>query len=282
MCPAERGERMAEQALVSVIMPVWNEEHLLEESVASVLAQTLQDMEIILVDDGSTDGSWAVMERLAARDARIRLIHRENGGVSEARNAGLDVCTGKYVRFVDADDRLPPDSMRVLVDRMERDGSDLTLGAYTEVLGHQRFHRDLGRCEDTVDNDELLRRLEPLSNSFYYGVLWNKLFRGELIRAHRVRFVSGLAWGEDFSFVMQYLIYAETISYTQTAVYDYVRNPHGAVMREFFHCIRHPLAGIRDRWVIYLAYRELYVQRGQYPRYRRVLWRYLFRFTVRN
>lgn len=273
---------MDRRPLVSVIVPVWNGERYLAACVESIVSQSLENMEIILVDDGSTDGTWPLMQRLAGEDSRIRLLRRKNGGVSEARNAGIDVSTGRYIRFVDADDHLPPDSMRVLLEKIREDDSDLVLAAYTEVLGRKRYHRDLGKCEDTVDNEEFLRRLERLSNSFYYGVLWNKLFRGDIIRGKQVRFVSGLAWGEDFAFVMRYLAHAERIRYTTEAVYDYRRNPRGAVVRQFFNTILHPIEGMKDRWMIYDCYRRLYKERGQYERYRRVLWLYLFRFTIRN
>ena len=273
---------MERQPLISVIVPVWNGEQYLAECVASITSQSVREMEIILVDDGSTDGTWTLMERLAREDERIQILRQPNAGVSEARNAGIARSRGAYIRFVDADDCLPPDSMRHLLDCAQVDECDLVLAAYTEVLGHRRYQRDLGRCEDVVDNDEFLRRLERLSNSFYYGVLWNKLFRGEIIRTQGVRFVSGLAWGEDFAFVMSYLAHAERIRYTMTPVYDYRRNPKGAVMRQFFRVILHPLAGLKDRWLIYETYRGLYQARGQYDKYRRVLWLYLFRFTIRN
>lgn len=273
---------MERQPLMSVIVPVWNGEKTLAECVESIVSQSVRDMEIILVDDGSTDGTWPLMERLAGEDERIRILRQANIGVSEARNAGLAMSRGQYIRFVDADDLLPPESMRILVERAQEGDCDLVLAAYTEVLGQRRYHRDLGRCEDVVDNDEFLRRLERLSNSFYYGVLWNKLFKGEIIREYGLRFVSGLNWGEDFAFVMGYLAHAERIRYTAATVYDYHRNPKGAVVRQFFHTIRHPIAGLKDRWLIYKAYRDLYQARGQYEKYRRVLWRYLFRFTIRN
>lgn len=273
---------MERQPLVSVIVPVWNGEKYLAECMESILSQSLRDMEIILVDDGSTDGTWAMMERFAAQDERVRILRRPAEGVSETRNAGIAMSHGRYIRFVDADDHLPPDSMRLLIEKAQEGDSDLVIAAYTEVLGRQRSLRDLGRCEDTVDNAEYLRRLEPLSNSFYYGVLWNKLFRGDIIRNQDVRFLSGLDWGEDFAFVMRYLAYAERIRYTAIPVYDYRRNPGGAVMRQFFRTLRHPIAGLKDRLTIYRCYRQLYKDRGQYEKYRRVLWLYLFRFTIRN
>ena len=130
---------MERQPLISVIVPVWNGEATLLACVESILTQSLRDMEIILVDDGSTDGTWALMESLREKDERIRILRQENGGVSEARNAGIEQSRGTYIRFVDADDKLPPDSMRVLAERMQRDDCDLVLAAYTEVLGRRRY-----------------------------------------------------------------------------------------------------------------------------------------------
>jgi len=270
------------EPLVSVIVPVWNGADCLEACLKSIQAQAVEGMEIIVVDDGSTDGTWTLLQRLSAQDERIRPFRQDNAGVSQARNAGLSYCRGRYIRFVDADDLLPPGSMQHLLNAAEESTSDLVLGAYTEVLFSQRTHRDLGQCEDTVDSEEFLRRLERLSNSFYYGVLWNKLFRGDIIRDRNIRFNPRLVWGEDFSFVMDYCAHAERIRYTQTAIYDYQRNPKGAVVRQLRRCFFHPFASIKDRWLIYDSYRTLYRRKGAYGQYRYKLWRYLFRFTLRN
>lgn len=202
--------------------------------------------------------------------------------MSEARNTAMRHASGDYYRFVDVDDQLPPDSLEQLVRCAEKNQSDLVLAAYTEVLGTTRTVRDLGKCTDTVESAEFLRRLERLSNSFYYGVLWNKIFRGDIIRQYDLRFTSGLHWGEDFVFVMQYLEHAERMSYITTPVYDYFRNPNGAVVRQLVNCFRHPIVSIQARLTVYRSYEQLYRARGLYDQYKRILWRYLFRFTLRN
>lgn len=273
---------VTQKPLVSVIVPVWNGAAYLEACLKSISVQTVTDMEIIVVDDGSTDQTWSLLERLAQEDVRIIPVHQENAGVSEARNAGLERSRGEYIRFVDVDDTLPPESMAALVEKAQANGSDLVLGAYTEVLLNSRSPRDLGRSEETVDNDEFLRRLERYSNSFYYGVLWNKLFRGDIARDKQVRFVPGLPWGEDFAFVMRYCAHAERISYTTAQVYDYFRNPKGAVMRQAWRSIQHPIRAIKDRWLVYTFYCELFRSRGRYEEYRHVLWKYLFRVALRS
>ena len=111
----------------------------------SILRQDMADMEILVVDDGSRDGTWSLLEEIAREDERIRPIHQENGGVSSARNAALKVCQGTYIRFVDADDVLPPDSMTTLLEGMQTRGSDLVIAAYTEVTGDRRDYRFLAR-----------------------------------------------------------------------------------------------------------------------------------------
>ncbi len=273
---------MSQQPVVSVIIPVWNGERYIENCLKSVLTQDVTDMEIIVVDDGSTDDTWALLTALAEQDARIRPVHQENAGASVARNTGLEICGGKYVRFIDADDVLPEGSMASLLASAEEHGSDLVLAAYTEVLAGKRSLRCLNKTDEAIGQVEFLERLERLSNSFYYGVLWNKLFRGDMIREHRPRFTPGLHWGEDFVFVMAYLAHCRRYSYVTQPVYDYIRNPRGLVVRQFFRSITHPVASMKDRFLVYASYRELYRNVGAYEQYRGRLWRYLFRFTLRN
>ncbi len=268
--------------LVTIVIPVWNGERYLDACLTSVLRQTEQNFEIVVVDDGSNDATWEKLIWWKKQDERIRPYHQKNAGVSEARNTAVRHANGQYIRFVDVDDVLPEDSLEKLTQNALQHDSDLVLAAYTEVLGSFRTVRDLGKCEDVIEYREFLRRLERLSNSFYYGVLWNKLFRRDIIQMHDLRFTSGLHWGEDFVFVMQYLEFANRMSYITNPVYDYFRNPRGAVMRQAVNCFRHPIVSIQARLTVYRSYEHLYRARGLYEEYRRVLWHYLFRFTLRN
>ena len=112
--------------LVSVIVPIYKVEPYLEKCVDSILAQTYTDLEVILVDDGSPDGCGAICDRYAAQDARVHVIHKGNGGLSSARNAGLDAATGEYVMFTDGDDWIEPDMVSVLVQGSTANGADIT------------------------------------------------------------------------------------------------------------------------------------------------------------
>jgi len=270
------------QPLISVVIPVWNGAPYLEKCLTSILTQSIKDLEIIVVDDGSTDDTWTILTRMAAADGRIRPIHQENAGASVARNTGLDNARGEYVRFIDADDAVPEGSFERLLASAQANDSDLVLAAYTEVLAGTRSPRCLHKKDEAVDQAEFLRRLERLANSFYYGVLWNKLFRGDIIREKKPRFTPGLHWGEDFVFVMDYLAHCRRFSYVSAPVYDYIRNPRGLVMRQLWRSIAHPIASLKDRWLVYQAYVRLYQRVGAYEQYKHKLWHYLIRFTLRN
>ena len=268
--------------VVSVVIPVWNGAGVIGDCLDSVTGQDLAEMEIIVVDDGSTDGTWQILQEKAAQDARIRPIRQENGGVSAARNRALPECRGEYIRFVDADDVLPPGAITALVEKAQQNNSDLVIAAYTEVVGPVRKERCLRRCEDTMPCSQVLRHMNPRANSFYYGVLWNKLFRREIIQREEIRFISGLHWGEDFAFVCRYLTHAGQVSYTRAVVYDYQRNAGGMTVKQFLSCISHPLANCRMKWQLYQELKHLYAARAEDRCSRWTLWLYLFRVTLSN
>ena len=123
---------------VSVVIPAYNAEGTLRRMLDSVLGQTWQKMQVILVDDGSSDGTVVLAREAAEKDPRLTVIAGESLGVSATRNRALELCSGKYIRFVDADDTLPADSMERMVQRAEKDGSDLVIGGYDQYFGEKR------------------------------------------------------------------------------------------------------------------------------------------------
>lgn len=266
--------------LVSLVIPVYNGGKTLAKCLNSVLAQGYERLQVLAVDDGSTDESPAILAAYAARDPRLTVLRQPNAGVSAARNLALGQCQGAYVQFVDCDDSLPPGSVETLVTRAEAADSDLVIGAYNMVLGTLSETKDLGRRSDTVPLETFLGLLCKNPNSFYYGVLWNKLFRRSLIEGQGVRFNSRLAWGEDFDFITRYLRQARRVTYTRQVVYEYVRNPKGLTMRTGLGVLRHPVRGIELKYAIYRNYRELYRHCQVYERYRRDLWKYMVSFTL--
>lgn len=268
------------EPLISVIIPAYNAEKRLNTCLESVCRQSWDKLEIIVIDDGSTDGTLGIAREWEKKDPRIRVAHQENSGVSAARNWGLDNCRGEWVRFVDADDLLPEDSIKNLYIRAEEGNSDLVMGGYEHCVGDFSQVRNLANRDDTISCDEYLVFLNKYATSFFCGVLWNKLFRRELIERQKVRFRSGLSYGEDFYFVCEYLKEAKRVSFTTAVVYRYVRHPHSLTVSQSMDSVIHPIRNLKVKWRLYLALKSLYQHRGKYEEYRKVLWKYMVRFTL--
>ena len=134
---------------VSVIVPIYNVEKYLAECVDSILGQTFQDMEIILVDDGSLDSSGQMADDYAARDKRVKVIHKENGGLSSARNAGMKIARGEYIYFCDSDDYISLDAIEILYETATKNDLDMVL-----------FNGDSFVDKSDAENDALMRKMD--------------------------------------------------------------------------------------------------------------------------
>lgn len=209
--------------MVSVIVPVYNAEQTLRRCVASILEQQFTDLELLLVDDGSTDASGEICDEFAARDARVTVLHQENAGVSAARNHALDQANGTYLQFLDSDDWITPDATRSLVRAAETHHCDLVIADFYRVVGER-----LSRKGD-IDGDGLLTREEYAAHmmenpaDFYYGVLWNKLYRRELVERYQLRMDPDISWCEDFLFNLEYIRRADRFYALSVPIYYYVK-----------------------------------------------------------
>ena len=201
---------------LSVVIPVYNVERYLGECLDSVLAQTFGDYEVIVVDDGSTDGSAAVAEEYVARDERIRLVRQENGGLSKARNTGIDVATGEYLAFLDSDDALPPDAYELLVGTLDRTGSDFATGnvyRFTRFATHQS--RFLARTFTETRLKTHVTKHRPLLAD---RTAWNKVWRRSFWTQHGLRFPEGVVH-EDIPVVVPAHFMARSVDVLEDPVY---------------------------------------------------------------
>ena len=166
--------------LISVIVPIYKVESYLDRCVRSIVEQTYENLEIILVDDGSPDNCPAICDAWAEKDSRIRVIHKENGGLSDARNAGLAVATGEYVSFIDSDDQIAPEFLARLYDAMVKTGAEVAECA-TDYVDEDGNVLRLRKAADMPEMGkmEALRRL-VMENGVYQTV-WNKLYRRDVI-----------------------------------------------------------------------------------------------------
>lgn len=210
-----------ELPLISVIMPVYNAAYYLKKSISSVIRQTYRHLEILLVNDGSTDRSGAICDRFVAKDNRIKVIHQPNGGVSAARNAALAAAAGEYVTFIDADDWLPEDAIEKLYRGIsEKTDSDFCFGAVTlkGLFSSQRM--DAPDCTVKVDGDEE-QYLNMISMLQTLPAPWGKLYKLDMIRTHHICFPEDVQYGEDILFIWDYIDHCRTFTLLSDAVYDY-------------------------------------------------------------
>ncbi len=212
--------------LVSVIVPVYKVEEYLEECIASIVSQTYQNLEIILVDDGSPDNCPWMCDEWANRDSRIKVIHKENGGLSDARNAGIDICTGAYIAFVDSDDYIKPDMIQKLYAALIRENADIAACGILTCDGDK--HTAWG-CKDVVGTPEEIYAL--LYNDTAYPVAaWNKLYRHSCWEA--LRFPVGKTCEDAFT-TYQLIHNARRIVMVPEALYCYRIRP-GSIMTSSF------------------------------------------------
>lgn len=209
-----------ENLKLSLIIPVYNVAPYLDECVASACAQTYRNMEIILVDDGATDGSGAICDAWRARDSRIRVIHQENGGVSAARNAGLDVCTGQIISFADADDWLDVKLYEKLVACLEENGADAAMCGFVDYPRGTAVTKGVfpaPPCGFAGTVYQMMRR------DGCYTVTWGKVFRRELVFTAEgpVRFDTSLSFGEDEVWLLEVLCRGRRTAFLPEALYHW-------------------------------------------------------------
>jgi len=229
---------------VSVIVPVYNGERYLAKCLDSLQAQTLQDLEIIVVNDGSTDGSAAIIDDYRSRDRRFRVVDKPNGGVSSSRNAGLALVSGEFTAFVDADDWASAEMFEILVDEAVAAQADIVLCTYMREYESRSVEKifDLPErvqyspaetrgvllCRLVGPVGEGLARPENLDS---LGTVWGKVYRSSLLREHGLQFVDLLEIGtnEDGLFNMQAFAVARRTIFLRKALYHYRRDNPGSI-----------------------------------------------------
>lgn len=210
-------------SLVSIIVPVYNAEKYLNRCVDSILVQDYPNFELLLMDDGSTDSSGAVCDAYAQKDSRVRVVHKENSGVSDTRNCALDLAKGEYIQFLDSDDWIVPEATRLLVRSMEQYQCDMVIADFYRVSGERLAQKG------DIEEDKVMTRQEfaacMIENpaDFYYGVLWNKMYRRSIIEEHKIRMDVSISWCEDFLFNLEYIRHASSFYALQVPIYYYLK-----------------------------------------------------------
>lgn len=208
---------------VSIIIPIYNGEKVLERCINSILGQTYRNFEIILVNDGSTDSSETICKKYVEQDQRVRLITKEQEGVSVTRNRGIKEATGQYIQFVDCDDYLASDYVETMVLTMEQKQADLVIAGYTRRRNGQVVEK-MPTPAFYSTKQEFSKDFFELYNHWYLNTPWNKLFRRACVKEY---FPSDRSLGEDLLFNLSYIRAVERIAVITCVGYQYcIENVH--------------------------------------------------------
>lgn len=213
-------------SLISVILPVYNAKDYLKKCLDSILKQTYENLEIICIDDGSTDGSERILDEFKKRDDRIRTVHKENGGESSARNAGLRMATGEYIAFCDCDDWIDPDMYEVLAQELNNENIEMAAaGWYKETdLQSQEIKNNLPVSNQVFERDELLKYLYMRDSYRGFAYMWDKLYKREILKDNHGNwnlFREDLRLGGDVLYLAEAALNVKRAKYVDRAFYHY-------------------------------------------------------------
>lgn len=223
--------------LISVIVPVYNGQSYLTDCIDSIEKQTYDNLEVIIINDGSTDRTAEVCDRLQTVYDNVHVLNMDDKGVSAARNAGIEISSGEFVTFVDADDRLCPEMLSTLYDCMMKAGSDVAGCRFFPWSTESEWERAVGTDRLATDGDSGRRTYCDAGTYLKEELLngnsrcWSKLYRRTIIE--QVSFPENLTVGEDLMFLVKMLSYVKQITETDYLGYGYYQNPAGAINRAF-------------------------------------------------
>lgn len=269
---SEQSIEMPPRPLVSVIVPCYNSERTIGHLLETLLGQTHERLQIILIDDGSTDGSVKAAEAACEGDERVQIASKPNTGVSDTRNAGLEMAEGEWVYFADADDWIEFDGIATFLAAVEKDGSDLAISDFYRAAKGVVAHKH-GPATGVFEQKQFLRYMGRRPANHYYASLWNKLFRRSIIEEAHLRFDTSIAFGEDHVFILNYLRHVKTVSLIDRPLYYYI-DTEGSLLHRGFN----PWGVVKMKWDTYRPYLRLYNDVGLYhgPSGRLRIYKFIF------
>ena len=215
---------------ISVIVPIYKVEQYLDRCLTSLVKQTINDkIEIILVDDGSPDNCGKISERYAKMYENIKVIHKENGGLSSARNAGINIAKGKYLCFIDSDDFIEKDMLEYLLDKAQKFNSDIAACGYDVIYNNEKNQQVMRIQSDTVYSQKQAMDIH-LFTGYLDDVAWNKLYKIELFK--KIKFSEGKLY-EDMIIMPQILKISKVISIHPDVKYHYCKRNDSIGGKEF-------------------------------------------------
>lgn len=214
---------------ISVIVPVYNVEKYLRRCVDSILAQTFTEFEVLLIDDGSTDNSGKMCDKYSMKDVRVHVYHKQNGGVSSARQYGLDHAVGEYSIHVDPDDWVDRDMLLEMYNKAISDNTDFVIADfYRDTISEKDVYDR--QVVDVLESKHVLRQILRYN---IYGCLWNKLIRTSLFFKYKAHFIKAINYGEDVLLLSQVLQHSFKVSKIDKAFYHYTNDNEHSITRKY-------------------------------------------------
>ena len=221
---------------ISVIMPVYNCEKYLKKSIESVINQTFNDFELILIDDGSSDNSGIICDDYGKKDKRIRVFHTNSYGPSYARNLGLDKAEGEYVTYVDSDDYLEKNAFKIMIRNIKEDTEILFYPNYNDIYEDGKYsffkNNSIGRI-NINSNEEFRDKYTFLMKNFYVNQVWNKLYKKSFINKYKPVSPVNIKKSEDILFNLQLYIHLEKAIIIEIPLYHYVNHKSFSICSTF-------------------------------------------------
>lgn len=234
---------------ISIIMPTYNVGKYIAKAIESVLDQSFKDWELIVVDDGSPDNSSAIAKQYADRDNRIRIVKKENGGLSDARNLGLQNAKGEYVHFFDPDDYLNDHFYNYLYSKTVETDCDMVIAGYQVEYISRDGNSKIEKVDFPIDSNDKFDSASNLSPLRFVCYAWNKLFKREFLTNNNLQYEKGLSRIEDAEFMSRVVVYNPKVGFVSSSGYVYVQRPMQTLSKGF------------DETIISLAERRIGIDR---------------------
>ena len=211
--------------IISIIIPVYNAEPYLTKCLDSIICQDIQDCEVLLIDDGSTDNSASICQQYSGKYDNITFIHKENGGVSSARNAGLNIAQGQYICFIDADDWVEPNYLQTLKSYTQSENTTDILFFSMSIIStngdKEQINLTSAYCQNREATEKEIYVLRYAGSKDVFGWTWGKMFRAEIIRNHHIRFPEEIHFREDEIFTFEFCRYVQSLQTIEMPLYNY-------------------------------------------------------------
>ncbi len=257
--------------MVTVVVPVYNMKELLPKCLSALLNQSYDNYEILIIDDGSTDGSSVICDEYAQKEGKVKVIHKENGGLSSARNCGIENATGDFIIFPDPDDWVEKNYLEQLVKLANEYHTDLEIcGHYVDDAKKSIVHNTLGKIKVIDKKDTLCLLMRP---DAFCGFAWNKLYHLDIIKKNNLRFDTELGMAQDLHFAFRYIRCCESVVYDPTPTYHYFQHI-GGVTNAKSPLTTRKISGLKT----YEKIAEL--ANGEYPQVRSLAYSTIFNMSM--